>query len=107
VSDAERIYHRKGTPVRYWPGWRTGPSKIGRIREDGIAEIGGTNCQYVAGAGAVALGHIVPLPFTHGVIEVATVEEALDVADWDDVLTVNISNGEERKRMQKVMVKLV
>jgi len=97
---------RKGTPVRFWPGWRTGPSRIGRIAYDGTTIFGNTDCQYIEGQGAVALGHIQPLLFTHGVIDVDTVEEALTVAEWDDVLTVNITSEDEREKMRKVVVKL-
>lgn len=96
----------KGTPVRFWPGWRTGPAKIGRLASADPTIIGGTECLYVQGHGAIALGHIEMLDFSHGVIEVATVEEAVQAAAWDDVLTVNVTDEDERAKIRKVVVKL-
>lgn len=51
-----------GTPVRYWPGARHGDGQVSTIREGSTLRLlGGTPCQYVTGAGAVALTHIEPI----------------------------------------------
>lgn len=46
-----------GTPVRYWPGARHGEGKESTISGP-FRMVGGTPCQYVTGAGAVAMSHI-------------------------------------------------
>lgn len=97
----------EGTPVRYWPGFRDGPSKIGRIRYAEVTVVGGTECQYIHGAGAVSVGHIEALAFERGVIEVLTGAEALEVCDWDGVTDVVITDNMERIRMQKLMRGLI
>jgi hypothetical protein len=93
----------ENTPVRYWPGWRDGNSKLGRIRYGQIAVVGGTECQYLYGAGAVSTAHIEPLVFKDGALEVLTAAEALEVCDWPGVEDVIITDNMERIRMQKLM----
>ena len=92
-----------GTPVRYWPGFRDGTSKLSRIRSGDIAKIGGTDCQYIMGAGAVSCGHIEELPLNGGTIQVATASEALEVCTWEGVEDVVISDNAERIKMQKLL----
>lgn len=93
-----------GTPVRYWPGFRDGPSKLGRISADNIHTVGGTKCQYIIGAGAVSCAHIEELPFSaDGCVEVLTVSEAMRVIDWADVTDVVITDNMERIKMQRII----
>lgn len=91
------------TPVRYWPGFRDGPSKVGRISAPGVHTVGGTRCQYIIGAGAVSLAHIEALPFENGLIHVETVAEAMQVCDWEGVEDVNITDNAERLKLQRVI----
>lgn len=93
----------EGTPVRYWPGFRDGASKLGRIRYGEISTLGGTEVQYIHGAGAVSLGHIEELPQEGGTIRVATASEALEVCGWDGVEDVVITDNAERIKMQKLL----
>ncbi|UOK18375.1 hypothetical protein SEA_BRUHMOMENT_59 [Arthrobacter phage BruhMoment] len=93
---------RKGAPVRYWPGFRDGKSRLGRLRS-GLATIGGTEGYYVEGAGFISAGHIEALDHHNGVIEVLTVEEALTACDWDGFTDVVITDNNERIRMQKLL----
>lgn len=92
-----------GTLVRYWPGFRDGASKLGRIRHDGLREVGDTQGYYVAGAGFISAGHIEPLPFEDGVIKVATGNEALQVSNWEGVTDVVVTDNAERLKLQKLM----
>lgn len=95
----------KGTPVRYFPGFRDGPSKLGKISYDGLRQVGGTDGYYVAGAGFISAAHIEPLDYRDGVIEVLTAREALEVCTWagDDFTDVVITDNMERIKMQKLM----
>lgn len=93
---------KKGEPVRYFPGFRDGPSRLGRLRS-GLATIGGTEGYYVAGAGFVSAGHIEALDYRDGVIEVATAKEALEVCSWDGFTDVVITDNAERIKIQKLM----
>jgi len=96
-------YLTKGAPVRYFPGFRDGPSRLGRLRT-GLATIGGTDGYYVTGAGFISAAHIEVLPLGEdGCIEVKTAAEALEVCDWDGVTDVVITDNMERIRMQKLM----
>jgi hypothetical protein len=92
----------QGTPIRYWPGFRDGAAKLGRLRS-GIATIGGTGGYYVTGAGFISAGHIEPLVLKDGVIEVATGKEALEVCSWDGVTDVVVTDNAERIQLQKLM----
>ncbi|QDG87137.1 hypothetical protein [Pseudarthrobacter sp. NIBRBAC000502770] len=92
----------QGTPVRYWPGFRDGASKLGRLRS-GLATIGGTPGYYVTGAGFISGGHIEPLPLNDGVIEVATGREALEVCGWEGVTDVVVTDNAERIKLEKLM----
>lgn len=93
---------RKGEPVRYFPGFRDGPSRLGKLRT-GLATIGGTEGYYVEGAGFISAGHIEVLDYRDGVIEVLTAKEALEVCDWDGFTDVVITDNMERIKMQKLM----
>ena len=93
---------KQGTPVRYFPGFRDGPSKLGKLRS-GLATIGGTEGYYIGGAGFVSAGHIEVLDCRDGVIEVKTAAEALEVCDWDGITDVVITDNMERIKMQKLM----
>lgn len=93
----------EGTPVRYWPGFRDGPSKLGRIRSGEIHKLGGTSCQYIAGAGAVSCLHIEAIPYDGETIKVATAAEALEVCMWDGVEDVVITDDSEGIKMQKML----
>lgn len=94
---------RKGEPVRYFPGFRDGPSRLGKISYDGLRQLGGTDGYYVAGAGFISAAHIEPLDCRDGVIEVKTAKEALEVCDWDGYTDVVITDNMERIKMQKLM----
>lgn len=94
---------REGTPVRYFPGFRDGPSRLGKLRS-GLATIGGTDGYYVTGAGFISAAHIEVLPLrTDGTIEVKTASEAFEACDWDDITNVVITDNMERIRMQKLI----
>jgi hypothetical protein len=93
---------KKGEPVRYFPGFRDGPSKLGKLRS-GLATIGGTDGYYVAGAGFISAAHIEALDYNNGAIEVLTAKEALEVCDWDGITDVVITDNLERLKMQKLM----
>lgn len=94
---------RKGTPVRYFPGFRDGKAKLGKIAHDGLSQIGGTDGYYVEGAGFISAGHIEALDYRDGTIEVKTAAEAFTVCDWDGVTDVVITDNMERIRMQKII----
>lgn len=92
-----------GTPVRYFPGFRDGPSKLGRISHDGLRIVGGTEGYYVVGAGFISAAHIEPLDYRDGAIEVATAAEAFAVCDWPEFTDVVITDNLERIKLQKLM----
>ena len=94
---------QEGTIVRYFPGFRDGKSKLGKLRS-GLATVGGTIGYYVTGAGLISAGHIEPLDMPReGVIKVLTVTEALEVCDWDGITDVVITDQTERVKLQKLM----
>jgi hypothetical protein len=92
-----------GTPVRYWPGFRDGASKLSRIRSGDVVTLGGTQCQYIMGAGAISCGHIEELHLSGSTISVATAAEALEVCGWEGVEDVVITDNAERLKMQKML----
>lgn len=94
---------RKGEPVRYFPGFRDGPSRLGKIGYDGLRQVCGTDGYYVAGAGFISAAHIEPLDYRDGTIEVATAKEAFEVCDWSGVTDVVITDNMERIKMQKII----
>lgn len=93
---------KKGEPVRYFPGFRDGPSRLGRLRS-GLATIGGTEGYYVEGAGFISAGHIESLNYNNGVVEVKTAAEALQACEWDGYTDVVITDNAERLKMQKLL----
>lgn len=94
----------KGTPVRYFPGFRDGRSRLGKISSDGLRQVGGTDGYYVTSAGFISAGHIEVLPLGEdGCIEVRTGAEALEVCDWDGITDVVITDNMERIKLQKLM----
>lgn len=94
----------KGTPVRYFPGFRDGASRVGKVSYDGVRTIGGTEGYYVEGAGFISAGHIEVLETPReGVIKVQTVTEALAVCDWEGITDVVITDQAERVKMQKLI----
>jgi hypothetical protein len=94
---------QEGTPVRYFPGFRDGPSHLGKVRYSGLAVIGGTPGYYISGAGFISAAHIEVLPVENGAIEVKTASEALEVCTWDGVTDVVITDNAERIKMQKLI----
>jgi hypothetical protein len=94
--------YRDNEPVRYWPGWRDGNGKIGRLRSAIVTKVGGTDCLYIRGEGAVALAHIEPMNFTDTTIEVRTVAEAMIACEWE-FTDVVITDNDERIKMQKML----
>lgn len=93
---------REGTIVRYFPGFRDGPSRLGRI-SSGLTTMGGTQGYYVTGAGFISAAHIEALDFNEGCVEVLTVKEALEACDLPGVTDVVITDNMERIKMQKLM----
>ena len=49
---------KKGTMVRYWTGVKEGKGRVGKVSYDGVYDICGSDCIYVAGVGAVAVTHV-------------------------------------------------
>lgn len=94
---------RKGQPVRYFPGFRDGPSQLGKVSYDGIRQVGGTEGYYIEGAGFISAAHIEVLDYTNGTIKVATVSEALTACGWDGIDDVIITDNAERIKMSKLL----
>lgn len=94
----------KGAPVRYFPGFRDGRSRLGLILITGKRTVGGTEGYYVAGAGFISASHIEPLVLGEdGCVEVATAREAFEVCDFPGITDVVITDNMERLKIQKLM----
>lgn len=63
LREAERFNARcpVGTPVRYWPGLRTGPGTIGRVRNCAVVMSDHASCWVEGQAGSINLSHVAPL----------------------------------------------
>lgn len=95
---------QEGTIVRYFPGFRDGPSHLGKIRHEGLRQVGGTDGYYVSGAGFISAAHIEVLEMPReGTIKVSTAAEALEVCDFDGITDVVITDQMERVKMQKLI----
>lgn len=94
----------EGTPVRFWPGFRDGASKIGRIEYTGRSRIGGTGGYYVRGAGFISAGHIEPLPIENGTMSVANAAEAFQAADWEvpGVNDIHVTDRDEALKLARL-----
>ena len=63
LREAERFNARcpVGTPVRFWPGLRTGPGTVGRVRNRAVVMSDHASCWVEGQAGSINLSHVAPL----------------------------------------------
>lgn len=50
-----------GTPVRFWPGLRTGPGTVGRVRSGAVVMSDHASCWVEGQASSINLSHVAPL----------------------------------------------